>query len=179
MENEVPVKSIPANLEAERAVLGSLLIDPDAIIKVANFLRVEDFFREKEMAYTAQTFGTIAEAVAAYQDGKCDAYTADQSQLYAVRLKLAKPEEHVILPEVISKEPLGPAVRVGDEVHELRAMLAPLPDRLVQLEQRDPSNLSFAQAAKLVGMGATVDELTQSCGLTQAEAQLMSKLHKS
>ena len=58
------------------------------------------------------------------------------------------------------------AVRVGDEVHELRAMLAPLPDRLVQLEQRDPSNLSFAQAAKLVGMGATVDELTQSCGLT-------------
>ncbi|WP_282389674.1 DUF2802 domain-containing protein [Pseudomonas sp. PS01296] len=71
------------------------------------------------------------------------------------------------------------AVRVGDEVHELRAILAPLPDRLVQLEQRDPSNLSFAQAAKLVGMGATVDELTQSCGLTQAEAQLMSKLHKS
>lgn len=70
------------------------------------------------------------------------------------------------------------AVRVGDEVHELRAILAPLPDRLVQLEQRDPSNLSFAQAAKLVGMGATVDELTQSCGLTQAEAQLMSKLHK-
>ena len=47
MENEVPVKSIPANLEAERAVLGSLLIDPDAIIKVANFLRVEDFFRER------------------------------------------------------------------------------------------------------------------------------------
>ena len=47
MENEVPLKSIPANLEAERAVLGSLLIDPDAIIKVANFLRVEDFFRER------------------------------------------------------------------------------------------------------------------------------------
>ena len=47
MENEVPIKSIPANLEAERAVLGSLLIDPDAIIKVANFLRVEDFFRER------------------------------------------------------------------------------------------------------------------------------------
>jgi hypothetical protein len=71
------------------------------------------------------------------------------------------------------------AVRVGDEVHELRAILAPLPDKLAQIEQRDPSSLSFAQAAKLVGMGATVDELTQSCGLTQAEAQLMSKLHKS
>ncbi|CRM96305.1 hypothetical protein [Pseudomonas sp. 22 E 5] len=71
------------------------------------------------------------------------------------------------------------AVKVGDEVHELRAILAPLPDKLAQIEQRDPSSLSFAQAAKLVGMGATVDELTQSCGLTQAEAQLMSKLHKS
>ncbi|KRP60520.1 DUF2802 domain-containing protein [Pseudomonas trivialis] len=71
------------------------------------------------------------------------------------------------------------AVKVGDEVHELRAILAPIPDKLEQLEQRDPANLSFAQAARLVGMGATVDELTQSCGLTQAEAQLMSKLHKS
>ncbi|WP_339416587.1 MULTISPECIES: DUF2802 domain-containing protein [unclassified Pseudomonas] len=71
------------------------------------------------------------------------------------------------------------AVKVGNEVHELRAILAPLPDKLAQIEQRDPSSLSFAQAAKLVGMGATVDELTQSCGLTQAEAQLMSKLHKS
>ncbi|HRW45904.1 MAG TPA: replicative DNA helicase, partial [Caldilinea sp.] len=44
---DAPVKGIPANLEAERAVLGSLLIDPDAIIKVANFLRAEDFFRER------------------------------------------------------------------------------------------------------------------------------------
>jgi hypothetical protein len=54
-----------------------------------------------------------------------------------------------------------------------------LPDKIVQLEQRDPSSLSFAQAAKLVGMGASVDELTQSCGLTQAEAELMRKLHKN
>lgn len=56
---------------------------------------------------------------------------------------------------------------------------APLPDKLMQLEQRDPNSLSFAQAARLVGMGASVDELTQSCGLTQAEAELMSKLHRS
>ena len=71
------------------------------------------------------------------------------------------------------------AVKVGDEVHELRAILGPLPDKLAQIEQRDPSSLSFAQAAKLVGMGASVDELTQSCGLTQAEAELMRKLHKN
>lgn len=69
-------------------------------------------------------------------------------------------------------------VRMGDALHELRAVVAPLPDKLLQLEQRDPNSLSFAQAARLVGMGASVDELTQSCGLTHAEAELMSKLHR-
>ncbi|WLG97325.1 DUF2802 domain-containing protein [Pseudomonas sp. FP198] len=69
-------------------------------------------------------------------------------------------------------------VRMGEALHELRAVVGPLPDKLAQLEQRDPSSLSFAQAARLVGMGASVDELTQACGLTQAEAELMSKLHK-
>ncbi|BBP69653.1 chemotaxis protein [Pseudomonas sp. Seg1] len=70
-------------------------------------------------------------------------------------------------------------VRMGEALHELRAVVGPLPDKIVALEQRDPSSLSFAQAAKLVGMGASVDELTQSCGLTQAEAELMRKLHRS
>ncbi|WP_025111918.1 DUF2802 domain-containing protein [Pseudomonas sp. H1h] len=70
-------------------------------------------------------------------------------------------------------------VRMGEALHELRSVVAPLPDKIVALEQRDPSSLSFAQAAKLVGMGASVDELTQSCGLTQAEAELMRKLHRS
>ncbi|WP_407315885.1 DUF2802 domain-containing protein [Pseudomonas sp. nanlin1] len=70
-------------------------------------------------------------------------------------------------------------VRMGEALHELRAVVAPLPDRLEQVAQRDPSTLSFNQAAKLVGMGASIDELTQACGLTQAEAELMSKLHRS
>ena len=69
-------------------------------------------------------------------------------------------------------------VQMGEAPHELRAVVAPLPEKLTQLEQSDPSSLSFAQAARLVGMGASVDELTQSCGLTQAEAELMSKMHK-
>jgi general L-amino acid transport system substrate-binding protein len=76
---------------------------------------VEDFFREKEMTFTPVTLGSIDELVAAFQANKCDAYTADQSQLYAVRLKMDKPANYIILPEVISKEPLGPAVRQGDE----------------------------------------------------------------
>ncbi|UFH48071.1 DUF2802 domain-containing protein [Pseudomonas sp. KNUC1026] len=68
-------------------------------------------------------------------------------------------------------------VRMGEAIHELRAVVSPIPDKLLQLEQRDPETLSFAQAAKLVNMGASVDELTQACGLTQAEAELMRKLH--
>ncbi|MGE8479978.1 hypothetical protein PS623_04575 [Pseudomonas fluorescens] len=70
-------------------------------------------------------------------------------------------------------------VRMGEAIHELRAVVAPLPDKLQQLEQRDPNDVTFSQAAKLVGMGASVEELTQTCGLTQAEAQLMTKLHRS
>jgi general L-amino acid transport system substrate-binding protein len=76
---------------------------------------VADFFREREMVFTPVKFGTIDEVVAAYEAGQCDSYTADQSQLYAVRLKLKAPEDHIILPDVISKEPLGPMVRQGDE----------------------------------------------------------------
>ena len=71
----------------------------------------------------------------------------------------------------------GGMVRMGEDIGDLRSLVMPLPDKVTALEQRDPSTLSFAQAARLVGMGASVDELTQSCGLTQAEAQLMTKLH--
>jgi DNA-binding protein H-NS len=70
-------------------------------------------------------------------------------------------------------------VRMGEALHELSVTMAPLPDKIQQLEQRDPNNVTFSQAAKLVGMGASVAELTESCGLTQAEAELMSKLHRS
>jgi len=76
---------------------------------------VADFFREREMVFTPVKFGTIDEVVAAYEAGQCDSYTADQSQLYAIRLKLKAPDDHIILPDVISKEPLGPMVRQGDE----------------------------------------------------------------
>ncbi|MBS7663036.1 DUF2802 domain-containing protein [Pseudomonas lalucatii] len=72
---------------------------------------------------------------------------------------------------------LAGSVRMGEELHELRRIVAPLPDKLNQIEQRDPSSLSFTQAARLVGLGASVDDLTQSCGLTKAEAELVSKLH--
>lgn len=71
---------------------------------------------------------------------------------------------------------LSGSIRMGEELHELRRVVAPLPDKVSQIEQRDPSSISFTQAARLAGMGASVDDLTQSCGLSKAEAELVSKL---
>lgn len=71
------------------------------------------------------------------------------------------------------------SIQMGEELHELRRVVAPLPDKLNQIEQRDPGSLSFTQAARLAGMGASVDDLTQSCGLSQAEAELVSKMQQA
>ena len=78
-------------------------------------LNVADFFRANGMKYQLVTFEKSDDAFAAYVKGRCDVYTTDQSGLYAQRIRLENPDEHVILPEIISKEPLGPAVRHGDD----------------------------------------------------------------
>ena len=61
------------------------------------------------------TFASADEAIKAYDSGRCDAFTTDSSGLYAERLRLAKSDDHIVLPEIISKEPLGPSVRHGDD----------------------------------------------------------------
>lgn len=73
-----------------------------------------DFFRANSLTYEEKPFGSSAEAFAAFESGQCDVLTRDQSALYAERLKLAKPSEAIVLPDVISKEPLGPVVRSDD-----------------------------------------------------------------
>ncbi|MEM6464043.1 MAG: amino acid ABC transporter substrate-binding protein [Pseudomonadota bacterium] len=78
-------------------------------------LNVADYFRANNMEYELVAFEKADEVVAAYDAGRCDVYTTDQSGLYAQRLKLTDPAEHVVLPEIISKEPLGPVVRQGDD----------------------------------------------------------------
>ena len=78
-------------------------------------LNLADYFRANKMKYEVLAFATADETVKAYDGGRCDVFTADLSQLYAEKLKLAAPADHVILPEVISKEPLAPAVRRGDD----------------------------------------------------------------
>ncbi len=77
-------------------------------------LNVADYFGANGLAFNILTFEKENEALQAYQAGQCDAYTTDASGLYAGRLELGDPNAHVILPEIISKEPLAPAVRQGD-----------------------------------------------------------------
>ena len=74
-----------------------------------------DYFKGNNMKYEVIAFATADETIKAYESGRCDVFTSDVSQLYAERLKLANSAEHVVLPEVISKEPLGPMVRHGDD----------------------------------------------------------------
>ena len=78
-------------------------------------LNLADYFKSNNMKYEVIAFATNDEAVKAYESGRCDVFTDDMSGLYANRLKLANPADHVVLPEVISKEPLGPMVRHGDD----------------------------------------------------------------
>ena len=77
-------------------------------------LNVSDYFRAQGMEYTVVAFEKADEVVAAYDAGRCDVYTTDRSGLAAQRSKLSDPAAHVVLPEIISKEPLGPLVRHGD-----------------------------------------------------------------
>ena len=78
-------------------------------------LNLADFFRAHNIQLKSVTFATANEAIKAYDAGRCDAYTTDASGLYAERLRLTNANDHIILPEIISKEPLGPAVRHGDD----------------------------------------------------------------
>jgi len=81
-----------------------------------NELNLADWFRANHMKFKPVVIEKLEEVLNAYFSGRCDVYTTDQSGLVALRATRApKPAEHVILPEIISKEPLGPAVRQGDE----------------------------------------------------------------
>ena len=78
-------------------------------------LNLADYFRANNMKYQEMKFIKLDEAIKAYDSGKCDVFTADASQLYALRLNLTKPDDHIVLPDIISKEPLAPVVRERDD----------------------------------------------------------------
>ncbi|MDA9606250.1 amino acid ABC transporter substrate-binding protein [Candidatus Pelagibacter sp.] len=81
-------------------------------------LNMRDFFNSRGISYEPVAFEKADEVVAAYDSGRCDTYTTDKSGLAAQRTKMTNPDDHMVLPETISKEPLGPVVRQGDSVWE-------------------------------------------------------------
>jgi general L-amino acid transport system substrate-binding protein len=78
-------------------------------------LNAADYFAANNLEFNTVVFVDQDEVVKAYEDGRCDVYTTDGSALAAERSKFAVPDDHIILPEIISKEPLGPVVRQGDD----------------------------------------------------------------
>jgi len=78
-------------------------------------LNLADYFRANKMKYEVIAFATADETVKAYDSGRCDVFTTDASGLFAERMRFAQPNDHIVLPEIISKEPLGPSVRHGDD----------------------------------------------------------------
>lgn len=78
-------------------------------------LNLADYFKANNMSFKAVTYDTSDQTIKGFEAGRCDMLTSDQSQLYSLRIKLENPEKAVVLPEVISKEPLGPVVRQGDD----------------------------------------------------------------
>lgn len=78
-------------------------------------LNLASWFKANNLTYNPVVFEPLPETEQAYDSGRCDAYTTDASGLYATRLKLSNPDNNVILPDIISEEPLGPVVRQGDD----------------------------------------------------------------
>jgi len=77
-------------------------------------LNVVDYFKTNNLRHTIVAFDTGPETLKAYDAGRCDAFTTDASSLYSERLKLTAPDDHMVLVEIISKEPLGPLTRDND-----------------------------------------------------------------
>ena len=79
-------------------------------------LNLSEYFNSNGMKYSPITYDTADQVLKGFESGRCDLITTDQSQLYALRTKMKNPGNYKVLPEIISKEPLGPVVRQGDDV---------------------------------------------------------------
>jgi general L-amino acid transport system substrate-binding protein len=105
---------VPATLKVESA----LELDGKVVCAQSGTtteLNLADYFGANKMKYEVVTGKTMDDTRKTYESGRCNVLTSDISQLYAERLKLPNPGEHAILPDIISKEPLGMAVRQGDD----------------------------------------------------------------
>ncbi|MGX1787101.1 amino acid ABC transporter substrate-binding protein [Bosea sp. NPDC055332] len=132
-------------------------------------LNVADFFRSHKMKYEVVAFSSADETLNAYDSGRCDVYSNDSSTLYAYRLKLSAPTDNVVLPEIISKEPLGPVVRHGDDNWEdivrwtLNAMINAEELGITQANVEDTRRSERPEVKRFVG---TEGKFGEPMGLT-------------
>jgi general L-amino acid transport system substrate-binding protein len=105
-------------VRSSRNVESGLELDGSKVCVQANTttqLNLADYFRANNIKYQELNFTKLDDVLKAYDSRQCDVLTTDVSQLYALRLRLTKPADHTILPDVISKEPLAPVVRQRDD----------------------------------------------------------------
>ncbi len=122
-------------------------------------LNLADFFRANGMSYEPVPIETNAEAQQKYLSNACDVYTTDASGLAATRATFEKPGEHVLLPEIISKEPLGPLVRQGDD--QWADISAWVLNALIIAEEK---GVTKANVAKLAADGSADPEVNRLLG---------------
>lgn len=132
-------------------------------------LNLADYFRSNNMSYEPVPIETNAEAQQQYLAGACDVYTTDVSGLAATRATFADPENHVLLPEVISKEPLGPLVRHGDE--EWADIVAWTLNALIAAEEMGVTSANIEELAK----GTNNPEINRMLG-TEGDLGAMFRL---
>ncbi len=132
---------------------------------------IADYFKAHQMQYQIVTFNGPDVAREAYNQGRCDAFSNDRSALAANRLVLAHPDDHLVLPETISKEPIGPLVRQGDQQWShivkwtLFATFAAEELGLTQANVDDMrQNSQNPEVKRLLGVG---DDLGQKMGLSK------------
>jgi general L-amino acid transport system substrate-binding protein len=131
-------------------------------------LNIADYFRARKMDYRIVTFADLDEARNAYEQGRCDAWTNDRSALAARGLQLKSRDAHMILPEIISKEPIGPIVRQNDSqwAHIVRwtlfALIAAEELGVTQANVEEMKKSEVPEIKRLLGIG---DDLGQKNGL--------------
>ena len=108
-------------------------------------LNLADFFRQNNLEYNPKVFEDTDVVLDSYKSGQCDVFTNDRSQLAALRSALPNPQDHVILPETISEEPLGPVVPHGDE--QWFDLVKTVVSGLIYAEAYDVTSANVAQMA--------------------------------
>ena len=125
-------------------------------------LNLADYFRRNDMKYEPVPIESNEEARQNYLSGRCDVYTTDRSGLAATRAALDNPDDHVVLPEVVSKEPLGPLVRHGDD--EWGDVVRWVLNVLIIAEEKGITSDNVAELAGQMSKDAEVNRMLGSEG---------------